>query len=280
MAKKVSIINLKSRVGKSTLTANLAWYFAAVRPKPVKVLVVDLDPQFNASQYLLGLNEYEKILTQGKLTTWNILEQNTSTLTAKTGIPDPHQLIHNVVTFVNDTRIDLILSRLELAFSQRNPSHKERHLCNILAELENEYDLILIDCASTESVLTKAAYLASDYLLVPVKLEYLCTIGLPPLIDSMNDFKNDYNDHDLNLAGLVFNSTSYAFPEAIYSKAVVRQIADQNRWYVFNAEVPYSRVLATNAQEGRAIIPTPYDSTTQKEQFMKFTNEFAARIGL
>lgn len=280
MVKKVSIINLKSRVGKSTLTANLAWYFASVRPNPVKVLVVDLDPQFNVSQYLLGMNEYEKILTQGKLTTWNILEHDTFSQPDKSRILNPHDLIHNVVKFVNNTRIDLILSRLELAFSQRNSSEKAKFLSKTLAELEHEYDLILIDCASTESVLTQAAYLASDYLLVPIKLEYLCSIGLPPLVKSLHDFRNDYKDHNLVLAGLVFNSTSYYFPESIYSRAVVRQIAEQNQWHVFDAEMPYSRALAASAQEGRPIIPTSYDSSAQKEQFMTFTDEFAARIGL
>jgi len=280
VAKKVSIINLKSRVGKSTLTVNLAWYFAAVKPIPAKVLVIDLDPQFNASQYLLGTNEYEKILTQGKLTTWNILEQNTSTLTAKSRIFEPHESIHNVVSFVNESRIDLIPSRLELAFSMKNPLQKQRQLSKIVAEIENEYDLILIDCSSTESGLTTAAYLSSDYLLVPVKLEYLCSIGLPPLVNSLNDFKNDYGNHKLNLAGLVFNSTSYYFAEAIYSKAVVRQIAEQNGWYVFNSEVPYSRSLAKDAQEGRPIIPTAYDNTSQQEQFMNFTDEFAARLSM
>ena len=55
MAKKVSLINMKGGVGKSTLTVNLAWHFAAYPQWLKKVLVIDLDPQFNASQYLLGV---------------------------------------------------------------------------------------------------------------------------------------------------------------------------------------------------------------------------------
>jgi chromosome partitioning protein len=55
MATKVSLINMKGGVGKSTITVNLAWQFAAYRNK--RVLVVDLDPQFNSSQYLLGVTE-------------------------------------------------------------------------------------------------------------------------------------------------------------------------------------------------------------------------------
>ena len=60
MAVKTSLINMKGGVGKSTLTVNLAWHFAAQLKWSKRVLVVDLDPQFNTSQYLLGVSEYEK----------------------------------------------------------------------------------------------------------------------------------------------------------------------------------------------------------------------------
>ena len=83
MAKKVSIINMKGGVGKSTLTVNLAWHFTAYKHWAKNVLVVDLDPQFNATQYLLGVNKYKAILDQGKPTIWDILEQNTHTPTGQ-----------------------------------------------------------------------------------------------------------------------------------------------------------------------------------------------------
>jgi len=57
MARKVALINMKGGVGKSTLCINLAWYFALPRDSK-RVLVVDLDPQFNASQYLLGTQRF------------------------------------------------------------------------------------------------------------------------------------------------------------------------------------------------------------------------------
>jgi chromosome partitioning protein len=282
MAKKVSIINMKGGVGKSTLTVNLAWHFAAYTHWLKKVLVVDLDPQFNTTQYLLGVNKYREILDQGKSTTWDILEQNTRTPTGHSKALDPHKPIHNVATFLNaSSRIDLIPSRLELALSLKNPGqNKEKQLCKTLAKIENEYDLILIDCAPTESVLTTAAYLSSDYLLVPVKPEYLSAIGLPLLVNSMQDFKSDYDDHHLNLAGVVFNATSDYFPEELFSKQMVRQIASTNGWYVFNAEVPYSKSFPKGAREGKPIINTSYARTAQKQRFSKFAEEFAARINL
>lgn len=240
MAKKVSLINMKGGVGKSTLTVNLAWHFAAYQNWLKKVLVVDLDPQFNASQYLLGVSQYEKILKDGRPTIWEVFEQNTRTPTGQSSLSDSHDPIYNVINIHGGAKIDLIPSRLELAFSLKNPGQtKERQLSKIVAKIEDEYDLILIDCAPTESVLTTAAYLSSDYLLVPVKPEYLSSIGLPLLVNSMQDFKNDYENHKLQLAGVIFNATTDYSPEESLSKARVRQVAEQNKWYVFKAAICY-----------------------------------------
>ncbi len=161
---------MKGGVGKSTLTVNLAWHFAAYNVWSKNVLIVDLDPQFNASQYLLGVAEYAKILQSGKPTVWDIFEQGTRTPAAgQRRLSNPHDPIHNRITFQTGARIDLIPSRLELAYSLKNPGQKEHYLSQLLQQVESEYDLIIIDCAPTESILTTAAYLSSDYLLVPVK---------------------------------------------------------------------------------------------------------------
>lgn len=153
MAIKTSLINMKGGVGKSTLTVNLAWHFAAYGNWHKKVLVVDLDPQFNASQYLLGVSAYEKILQSNQPTIWDIFEQGTRTPGGKSALPNAKAAIHQHRQFPGSGAIDLIPSRLELAFSLKNPGHnKERHLSRLVKEVEDDYDLILIDCAPTESV--------------------------------------------------------------------------------------------------------------------------------
>jgi chromosome partitioning protein len=280
MAKKISLINMKGGVGKSTLTVNLAWHFAAYSQWLRKVLVVDLDPQFNASQYLLGVGQYETILRKGKPTVWEVFEQNTRTPSGKAAISDPHHTVHNVRRIEGGGILDLVPSRLELAFSLKNPGQKERQLFKLISKLEDEYDLILIDCAPTESILTTAAYLSSDYLLVPVKPEYLSSIGLPLLVNSMEDFQNEYEEHELQLAGVVFNGVSDYSPEEHLSKTKVRQIAKRNDWYVFNAEVPYSRSFPKGAREGQPIFRTSYSRNSQVLRFNIFAKEFAERIGL
>ena len=116
--------------------------------------------------------------------------------------------------------------------------------------MEDAYDLVLIDCAPTESILTTAAYLASDFLLVPVKPEYLSAIGLPLLAQSMRECQESYGNRNLELAGVVFNATTDYSPEEMLAKNEVRQIAAQYSWRVFDNEVSYSRSYAKGARLG------------------------------
>lgn len=282
MAKKISLINMKGGVGKSTLAVNLAWQFAAYTNWLKKVLVIDLDPQFNASQYLLGAIKYQSILEANKPTVWNVFEQHTHLpSTGKSETLDPQSVINNVISFHGGGKIDLIPSRLELAYSMRNPGQKESLLKKLVSTIEKEYDLILLDCAPTESVFTLAAYQSSDYILVPVKPEFLSTIGLPLLVRSMEEFKKGpYGDQKLDLAGIVFNQTMEYSPEEIKAKEEVKNLAAKYKWYVFNAEVSYSRSYPKGAREGRPIFNTSYARTSQANKFHSFATEFAQRIGL
>ena len=280
MAKKISLINMKGGVGKSTLTVNLAWHFAVYSNWLKKILVVDLDPQFNASQYLVGVSRFQEFLADGKPTMWEIFEQHTRTPTGKVGKLNPHDAIRKVRTFSGGGQIDLIPSRLELALTLKSPGNKVGLLQKILSAVESDYDLILIDCAPTESILTTAAYLSSDYILVPVKPEYLSTIGLPLLVNSMEDFLQQYDDASLELAGVVFNGCSGYAPEEIKSKKEVKKMARVNGWNVFNAEIFYSKSYPKGAREGQPIFRTSYARTTAANNFRTFASEFATKIGL
>jgi chromosome partitioning protein len=209
------------------------------------------------------------------------LEQNTRTPHTPTNGLDVRDAIFNRVTTTRSGRIDLIPSRLDLAFTLKTPTQqKESELAKALAVVEHDYDLILIDCAPTESMLTTAAYLASDYLLVPVKPEYLSAIGLPLLVNSMRDFHAAYPSRRLDLAGVVFNATTEYAPEEMLAKAEVRQIAQQNGWHVFDSEVTYSRSYPKSARLGISIFSTPHARRNKRIQFMDFAQEFERRIDL
>ena len=125
-----------------------------------------------------------------------------------------------------------------------------------------------------------AAYLSSDWLLVPVKPEYLSTIGLPLLVNSMDDFEREYENETLELAGIVFNAASDYLPEEALAKATVREIAKKYNWHVFRHEVEYSRSYPKGAREGQPIFRTSHARKTRKDNFYFFATELAKRVNL
>ncbi|WP_080430859.1 ParA family protein [Burkholderia ubonensis] len=281
MAAKVALINMKGGVGKSTLTANLAWQFACYTNWAKKVLVVDLDPQFNSSQYLLGPKKYQSLMDQGRRTIWDVFEQGVSTPAGgKSPIVQPADVIVNVVKFTSKGRIDLIPSRLELAWSLRNPAQKERKLANLIKKVEGDYDLILVDCSPTESMLTTAAYFTCDHVLVPVIPAYLSSIGLPLLTKSISEFEEQNDGEVVNVVGIVFNATDNYAPEEQKAKQEVHQFASTEGIPVFDSEVKYSRSYAKGAREGKPIFRTSYARTTVASEFHMFAREFAKKVGL
>ena len=69
MAEKLALINMKGGVGKSTLAVNIAWELAT-EPRNLRILLVDLDPQFNASQYTIGARQMDNLIQNGHPTVW------------------------------------------------------------------------------------------------------------------------------------------------------------------------------------------------------------------
>jgi chromosome partitioning protein len=140
MPVSVSLINMKGGVGKTTLAFNLAWFAAHARNK--KVLVVDLDPQANASQYLMGVKKYLAHIKANKPTVVSILEQFTPAFhgtTAPTPL-NPAETIYAVREWGDGSLIHLIPSRLELAWTLKNPTSKDHLLANFLANHGQSYD--------------------------------------------------------------------------------------------------------------------------------------------
>ncbi len=280
MAKKVAIINMKGGVGKSTLCTQLAWHFSTIRNWDKRVLVVDLDPQFNASQYVLGVHRYQKdVLKANRPTIWDIFEQATRAPGLKSSGRSLNDAILPVVDYTDGSCLHIVPSQLELSFTLKNPSQKEHLLSSYIDTIEDKYDLILVDCAPTESVLTTAAYLATDEILVPVKPEFLSTIGLPLIRQSLADFEKLYRK-SLDVAGVVFNMCSGYSPEEKLSKNEVAKVSSRFKWHLFDEEVPFSRSFPKGAREGSPIFRTSYAHTKVAAQVADFCDAFAQRIQL
>lgn len=277
----VSLINMKGGVGKTTLAFNFAWFAAYEKNK--KVLVVDLDPQANASQYLMGAGNYLDHIQDGKPTVVNILEQFTPSF-GSSGSPKSvgSEVIQKIRKWPDGSSIDLIPSRLELAWTLKNPTSKDHLLAKYLGEYAIDYDLIIIDCAPTESILTISAYRASRYVIVPVKPEFLAAIGLPLLVRSINDFHASFGQHQIDIAGIVFTDSDpqQVKPEHLKGRADVNAVAAAEGWPVFDNELRHSDSYPRGARDGSAIFHTDYARWWVIDEFRKLGNEFVGKIGL
>ena len=281
MATVVSLINMKGGVGKTTLAMQLAH---SADSADFRVLAVDLDPQSNLSQALMGPKEYVAHLKENKPTVVQIFDDY---VPAGAGFGAPHLLdVKNVigkqVGYWSNTSLDLIPSRLELSRTLKNPTGKERRLAKAIAQVQDEYDLIIIDCAPTESILTDAAYFASRYVVVPIKPEFMATIGLPLLARSLQEFQLENDDHEIEIAGIVFNhSSAYSSgPEGQRSIHEVTDFAAHEGWYVCENQMRYSASYAKSAREAKPISRTSYARGEVIAGFRNLKDEIFGIVGL
>jgi chromosome partitioning protein len=275
----VAVVNMKGGVGKSTVTANLGWHSAY--KKNHRVLLVDLDPQFNLSQYALGRERYQDFLNKKRPSVYDIFEQTSSSPLVRKDRTDLSEAVLPVKAWTDGSRLDLVPSRLDLSYTLKSSSYsKVEHLSNFLEALKKTYNLILIDCPPTQSMLTDAAYLASNYVLIPVKPEFLSTIGLPLLIKSLEDFQLEHRNQEIDIVGILFNAVMENKIEHQKSKHDVMTLAKKNQWYVFKNEISYSDSYPKGSREGKPIFLTGYARWDKLNQFEALANEFLERIGL
>jgi chromosome partitioning protein len=282
MATTVSTINMKGGVGKTTLSFNLAWYAAWRHNR--RVLAVDLDPQSNLSQYFMGAEGYLEYINRQQPTIVEVFEQfsaPTATRTAPTPL-NPDQVVQSLREWNDGSLLHLVPSRLELAWTLKNPTEKAHLLPRFLARLNDSYDLIIIDCAPTESILTTAAYLSSRFVLVPVKPEFLATIGLPLLARSLAEHRLSHADQNIELAGILFSDADprHVKPEHNRARQEVRGVATDQGWPVFENEARHSDSYATGARDGTAIFHTRYAREYVEDEFSLVGDEFLTRVGL
>ena len=281
MATTVSLINMKGGVGKTTLAFNLAWFSAW--QKDLKVLAVDLDPQANLSQYFLGATDYlAHIENTENQSVVDIFEQYSPPIFSS-GSPTTIQE-DKVIVKLADWRergyLHLIPSRLELAWTLKNPTGKSDLLPRFLADIESRYDLIIIDCAPTESILSTAAYKSSRYVFVPVRPEFLATIGLPLLGRSLGDFKAQNRRQDLDMAGIIYNGGTRSNPSPAQSRSykAVNKLASEYGWPVFEKEAFHSMSYQTGSLSGDPIFHTDYARSYVVREFNEVGLEFLNKV--
>lgn len=198
MTTVVSTINLKGGVGKTQMTVALAEFLA--HKEDIKVLLIDLDPQTNATIALIGEEEWEKRNDDGK-TLYHLF-------TAQSGkCPNIQDFIIKGASTIGGgiSKLHLFPSSIDLIWLQDElPPFKQGNfyieqmvsiLHNALSSyLEQEqYEIVLIDCPPNLSTLTLNGLYISDYYLIPVIPDKLSTYGIPQILGKVDHFKTNCN---------------------------------------------------------------------------------------
>lgn len=276
----MSLINMKGGVGKTTLASQLAH---AASADGLRVLAVDLDPQSNLSHAIMGGQNYLTHLREERPTIAEILDGHIRS-GGGTDPPTRNNPYDTILRIGNrkDRTLDLIPSRLELSRVLKNPAGRRQYLARFLDRVSKRYDLIIIDCAPTESVLTEVAYSASRYLIVPVKPEFMATIGLPLLARSVDEFQTKNTDHALDIAGIVvIRQSGYQVTrEDRVAIVEVQSLAKKHGWHMFRKHMPYSVSYARAARQGTPISRTLHARTEVIERFQRLKDEILRAVGI
>lgn len=217
MAKIIAVVNQKGGVGKTTSTVNLA---ASVALKGHKVLLMDIDPQGNATSGL-GVNKREL-----ETSSYDVI---VNALPIEKAIRKTE--FENL--WVLPSNMNLAGAELELV----DMKHRESKIKNAVAPIKSDFDFIFLDCPPSLGLITLNALCAADTVLVPIQCEYYALEGLSQLMSTIRQVKRLYNPHiemegvlltmydgRLNLTQQVVGELKRFFPKKVYATAIPRNV--------------------------------------------------------
>jgi len=217
MGKIIALANQKGGVGKTTTTINLAASMAALDKK---VLIIDADPQANASSGL-GV-DIRKI--KNSIYECIINEVEPSEAIVPTEVPN---------LFIITSHIDLVGAEIEMLSLE----NREKVLKRILDNLKDQYDFILIDCSPSLGLITVNALTAANSVIIPVQCEYFALEGIGKLLNTIKIIKSKLNtaleiegflltmyDSRLRLANQIYDEVKGHFGDLVFSTVIQRNV--------------------------------------------------------
>jgi chromosome partitioning protein len=198
----ISLVNMKGGVGKTTVAVNLAAHLA--RDLGKKVLLVDLDPQTNASLSLMSEEAWLK-WSEKNGTMADVFEVDAKPKRGGERIGLKDCIVHGVVPEIPG--LDLVPSHLRLTFLDLDLASRpgrERIFARKLEKVAPAYDIVLCDCPPNLQTATQNALYASDYYLVPMQPDYLSSVGLGLLLDRLSYLKTELQ-FKIRCLGVVFS---------------------------------------------------------------------------
>ncbi len=237
MGKIIAIANQKGGVGKTTTSVNLA---ASLGVLEKKVLLIDADPQANASS---GLGIDVESVEAG---TYQLLEHSNTAEEVTIDCSAPN-------VWVIPAHIDLVAIEIELV----DKENREYMLKQALESVKDKYDYIIIDCAPSLGLLTLNALTAADSVVIPIQCEYFALEGLGKLLNTIKSVQKIHNPQ-LDIEGLLL--TMYDSRLRL-SNQVVEEVQKHFNDMVFDTVIQRNVKLSEAPSFGESIIN--YDATSK-----------------
>ena len=244
MSKIIAIANQKGGVGKTTTTINLA---AALKEANQKVLIIDLDPQANAT---IGSGISRELVN---ITTYDLLISDINA----------SEVIYNKI----DTNLHIMPASIKLETLAENMNiikEKELQLYNKLQEIKEEYDYILIDCPPSLGLIIDNALFASDSIIIPVECEYFAYDALTQMVNKINQVQNRKKEYNLNLVieGVLLTKLDN---RNIFGYKIVEKVQELFPNLTYKTIIRRSSHLQEASMYGKSVLDFAYNSRGSKQ---------------